>query len=156
MIWGVAVEKVRDRKCLFGGDVTRNHRVHGSDVPNVVGRHARTTAGLAPVGMSGTHSIPEACAPPASIVGLRPSASSVAAGRRIRSGTRSDSPSNRYDHVSRFRRMLDQFMGTCYETHGFSDHSRLAHHPLRVKALSSNPVDRHRTAWCRVFNIYSA
>ena len=50
------------------------------------GRPVRTTAGLAPAALSGTRSTRQQCAPPASTSGLQPSASSVAAGRRIRIG----------------------------------------------------------------------
>ena len=49
----------------------------------------RKTDGFAPAGMNGTHSILEASAPPAYTSGLRLSAYLVAAGRRIRIGTRS-------------------------------------------------------------------
>ena len=47
---------------------------------------ARKTCGLAPADMNGTRSIREECAPPASISGLKPSASLAVAGRRIRIG----------------------------------------------------------------------
>jgi hypothetical protein len=52
------------------------------------GRPAKTTAGLALVGMNGTLSIREECAPLAFINGLRRSVSSVVAGRRTRTGMR--------------------------------------------------------------------
>jgi hypothetical protein len=65
---------------------------HASAVPCAAGRPARTTVGLATAGMNGTLSTREVCAPPASTSGLQPSASSVAAGRRIRIGIRNDSP----------------------------------------------------------------
>ena len=54
---------------------------HEFIVRSAAGRHARTTVGLAPAETNGTHSIPEECAPPASIDGLRPNAYRVAAGR---------------------------------------------------------------------------
>ena len=56
------------------------------------GRPARMTAGLVVAAMSGIRSTQEGCAQPAFTFanGLRPSASSVAAGRRIQTGMRSD------------------------------------------------------------------
>jgi hypothetical protein len=57
---------------------------------SVVGRPARRTAGLARAAMSGTPLTREASAQPVSTRGVRRSASLAAAGRRIRSGMRSD------------------------------------------------------------------
>jgi hypothetical protein len=54
--------------------------------PSLAGHPERTTAGLVTADTSGTHSIPEECAPPAFIIGLQPSASSVATGRCIPTG----------------------------------------------------------------------
>ena len=54
------------------------------------GRLARKTAGCVSAAMSGTPSIQEECALPACTNGLRPSASRVRDGRRIRIGMRSD------------------------------------------------------------------
>jgi hypothetical protein len=62
-----------------------------SDAPNVVGLLERKTAGLVAADTNGTHSTLVGCAQRASINGLQPSASSVAGGRRIRIGMRSDS-----------------------------------------------------------------
>jgi hypothetical protein len=53
---------------------------------SAVGRRARKTNGSAPAETNGTHSTRAACAPPTSISGLKPSALSVAAGRRIHFG----------------------------------------------------------------------
>jgi hypothetical protein len=58
--------------------------------PSAAGRPARTTSGLAPAGMSGILSTPGESAPPAFTSGLRRSASRAGAGRRTRSGMRSD------------------------------------------------------------------
>jgi quercetin dioxygenase-like cupin family protein len=55
--------------------------------PLAGGRCVKKTSGFVPAGMSGTHSTPEECAPPACTSGLKPSAYLVAAGRRIRIGT---------------------------------------------------------------------
>jgi len=61
-----------------------------SDVNSVVGRPAKKTDGLVTAAIRGIRSIREGCARRVSIIGLQPSASSVAAGRRIRSGTNSE------------------------------------------------------------------
>ena len=58
--------------------------------PSAVGRPARTTSGLAIVGIYGTRLIREECAQLACTNGLRPSASLAADGRRIRSGMQSE------------------------------------------------------------------
>jgi len=63
---------------------------HASAAPNVVGRLARKTAGVAPAGICGTRSIREGCVQRACTNGLQPSAPSVAAGRRTRIGTRNE------------------------------------------------------------------
>jgi hypothetical protein len=63
------------------------------DVHSAVGRPARTTAGLVPAAMSGIRSIREAYAQRASTSGLQPNVSLAPAGRRIRTGMRSDSGS---------------------------------------------------------------
>jgi hypothetical protein len=66
------------------------HPAPASDARCAVGRPVRMTCGLAPAGMSGTRSIPEGCARRASTSGRQLSASSVAVGRRIRTGTRNN------------------------------------------------------------------
>ncbi len=58
--------------------------------PCAAGRPARMTAGLAPAGTSGKRSIPGESARRAFTSGLRRSASSAAAGRRIQTGIRND------------------------------------------------------------------
>ena len=63
---------------------------HASGAPNVVGRLARKTAGVAPAGICGTPSIQEECVLLAFTNGLQPSARSVADGRHILIGMRSD------------------------------------------------------------------
>ena len=63
---------------------------HASAAPNVVGRLAGKINGSAPACICGTRSTQAACARHAFTNGLQPSASSVAAGRRIRSGTRNE------------------------------------------------------------------
>src|ERR1022692_2930875 len=63
---------------------------HASAAPNVVGRLARKTAGVAPAGICGTRSIREECVQRACTNGLQPSAPSVADGRRILIGTSND------------------------------------------------------------------
>jgi len=63
---------------------------HASAAPNVVGRLARKTAGVAPAGICGTRSIREGCVQRACTNGLQPSAPSVATGRRTRIGTRNE------------------------------------------------------------------
>jgi deazaflavin-dependent oxidoreductase (nitroreductase family) len=61
------------------------------------------TAGLAPVGTNGTPSTLVGYAPPASTSGLQPSASSVAAGRRIPIGTHSRDYRVRETHEMKHR-----------------------------------------------------
>jgi hypothetical protein len=58
-----------------------------SDASSAVGRPARTTSGLAIVGIYGTRLIREECAQLACTNGLKPSASRAVGGRRIRIGT---------------------------------------------------------------------
>ena len=60
--------------------------------PYAVGHPARKTFGRAPVAISGTLSIREACALHAFISGPKLNAFPVAAGRRIRNGMRSNAP----------------------------------------------------------------
>ena len=63
---------------------------HASAARSAVGHPAKKTDGFAPAGMNATHSILEAPALPASTSGLRLSVYLVAAGHRIRIGTRSN------------------------------------------------------------------
>lgn len=60
------------------------------DVRSAVGRHARTTAGLAPAGISGTRSTREECVRRASTSGLLRSVSLVSGGRRTPIGIRTE------------------------------------------------------------------
>jgi hypothetical protein len=62
---------------------------HVSGAPNVVGRLVNTMSGLAIVATCGTRSILGESAHHAFTNGLQPSASTVAGGRHIRSGMRS-------------------------------------------------------------------
>ena len=65
------------------------------DAHSAAGRPARMTYGLVAVAMRGTRSTPGESARRASVNGLRPSASSVAAGRRTRIGMCSDNVETR-------------------------------------------------------------
>jgi hypothetical protein len=64
--------------------------VRASAARSAAGRPGRKTTGFAPAGTNGTRSIREESVRRVSISGLRPNASSVADGRRIRTGMRSD------------------------------------------------------------------
>jgi hypothetical protein len=63
-------------------------QVRASDAHCAIGRPAKKTDGLVGAETNGTHSIRESCALPAFTSGLKLSASLVAAGHRIRIGTR--------------------------------------------------------------------
>jgi hypothetical protein len=64
--------------------------VHATDVHAAAGHPARTTSGLAPAAMGGTHSIREVCAGRAFISGPRRSAFRAPIGRHILTGTLSN------------------------------------------------------------------
>ena len=70
----------------------KSHEPSGprSAARSAAGRRAKKTDGSAPAATNGTLSIQEKCVKPASISGLRPSASLAGDGRRIRSGMRDE------------------------------------------------------------------
>jgi hypothetical protein len=63
---------------------------HAFDAHSVVGRPARTTAGLVAAAMNGIRLTREECAPPVFITGLQRNACLARAGRHIPIGMRSD------------------------------------------------------------------
>ena len=73
-----------------GNPASRN--LHASAARCADGRHERKTNGFVPAESNGILSIREACAQPASINGLKRSASLAVDGRRTRSGMRSKKP----------------------------------------------------------------
>jgi hypothetical protein len=74
--------------------------------------------------MNGTHSILEASAPPASTSGLRLSAYLVAAGRRIRIGTRSNVTSGSKLHTAA-KAKTTGFARACRRAFGSQQRGRL-------------------------------